>query len=821
MPRRVYTYVVAICAVGIAIFTYALSAPTPPLEWSWWGAALLLAGIILAERGAVEITRGSDKAAHVVSVATIPHVAAALLVPPGVAAALAGLGMLIDERRARSPLLRMSFNVSCTMMSVGLAALQAQWMGITGDRLGNGDWRQIPALVSVFLTYYLANTLPFAGIGALVGSGSFWRSLSHNMRQSGPTEPALAAMGGLAAFVWVNDPHWLSLGVIPASITQLTLRYIAARNRKTDQLSSLDRLGRRLTGGLSVDEVFLSASEHLQQIHGVDGCFLRVEVPSQLHTAGVLGTPVGRGVAVELVKRAEAQISRLWVDDAASDAALAAVDHLPARSWLVLPLRSDGRLTGHLGIAGQTPRAFSHDDVDFFELVAERVGLALDGARRATELVRMAYHDTLTGLPNRALLLDRLDQILVRHQPDRPATAVLLLDLDNFKLINDSLGHHVGDGLLIAVGKRLAETVHAGDTVARLGGDEFVVLIPEVESPAQAATVADRISNALRQPFTIGGRQVVVSTSIGIAVSDANGDRPERLLRGADLALYRAKDSGRARYALFDPGMEASAIERMELESDLRLAITRDELQLHYQPIVSLDSRRILGWEALLRWHHPERGMIPPVAFIPVAEETGLIVPIGRWVLQTACREARHWLDFDGKPRTMSVNVSARQFHDPGLVDDIAQVIQSTGVPPHCLKLEITESAVMHDAEAACRTLQQMKQLGIQIAIDDFGTGYSSLSYLKRFPVDTLKIDRSFVDGLGHDAQDTAIVRSVVALAKTLELSVTAEGVETPSQEAQLRLLGCDFGQGYLFGRPTPASAAHAQLMEQTRLEAA
>jgi EAL domain-containing protein (putative c-di-GMP-specific phosphodiesterase class I) len=257
----------------------------------------------------------------------------------------------------------------------------------------------------------------------------------------------------------------------------------------------------------------------------------------------------------------------------------------------------------------------------------------------------------------------------------------------------------------------------------------------------------------------------------------------------------------------------------MELEADLRSALQRNELELEYQPIIQLDSGKIVGWEALLRWRHPERGLISPAMFIPVAEETGLIVPIGHWVLDTACRQMRRWLELSGAEMlTMSVNVSARQFQEPGLIDDIARVLDSTGVPASCLKLEITETAVMQDAQAAERTLRLLKRLGTQLAIDDFGTGYSSLSYLKRFPVDTLKIDRSFVDGLGSDAQDTAIVRSVVALAQTLELSVTAEGIETPGQQAQLRLLGCDFGQGYLFGRPLRAEAAEAQLVEQNTI---
>jgi len=805
VPRRLYVYVAATCLVTVAVLCAALRLPDQGVVWSWWGAGLLLAGMLLTEAGAVEISRESDQAAHVVSVSTIPHIAAALLLPPWLAAILAGAGMLIDERRVGSPLLRLVFNVACTSSSVGLAGVLAHLLGVAGDQLGNGSRSELPSLASVVLAYYAANALPFAGIGALLGRGSFWRNALLNARQTAPTEPALAVIGALAAFVWIKDPQWVTVGLIPAAISQLTLRYIAARNRKAEHLAALDLLGRRLSGGLSVDEVFHHASEHLRQRPAIVGCFLQLDRPAHLLMDTLGDGPVGRAIVLELAERVRRTGARVYVADAASDPSLPVAPGLPARTWLMLPLPGATGQTAWFGVAAQAPNAFRPDDLEFLELVAERVGLALEGARRATELLRMAYHDTLTGLPNRALLLDRLDQALARHHADGRPVALLLLDLDNFKVINDSLGHQAGDALLVEVSRALRSLLGPADTVARLGGDEFVVLLPDVDGPQHAAEVADRIAQRLRWPFTVANREVVVSTSIGVALSEPGNTQPDRLLRGADLALYTAKDSGRACHALFDPRMETSAIERLELESALRFALQRDEFQLYYQPIMHLQSGALMGWEALLRWQHPQRGPISPAVFIPVAEETGLIVPIGRWVLETACQQARTWLDRSGgHALTMSVNVSARQFQDPTLIDDIARAVETTRIPPHCLKLEITESAVMRDGEAAVRTLQQLKQLGIQLAIDDFGTGYSSLAYLKRFPVDTLKIDRSFVDGLGREGHDTAIVRSIVALATTLELSVTAEGVETPNQQAALRGLGCDFGQGYLFGRPAP-----------------
>jgi diguanylate cyclase (GGDEF)-like protein len=372
--------------------------------------------------------------------------------------------------------------------------------------------------------------------------------------------------------------------------------------------------------------------------------------------------------------------------------------------------------------------------------------------------------------------------------------------------VNDSLGHAQGDALLIEAANRINACLRTGDTAARLGGDEFTVLLEDVENERQAVEVAERIADALRLPVILEGREVFVSFSIGIALSGPDAARPDAVLRNADLALYRAKADGRARYAVFDPSMQTGAIERMEIESDLRRALGRDELRVYFQPIVDLETGAVNEVEALARWERPGHGIVSPLVFIPIAEETGLIVPIGQWVLEEACRWARRWdaYSVDQPPLVVSVNLSARQFSNPDLLSDIQRVLSETGLDPHQLKLEITESVVMQDAEATIETLLALKALGIRVAVDDFGTGYSSLTYLKRLPVETLKIDRSFVNGLGQDAQDAAIVDSVVALARTLHLSVTAEGVETQAQARHLKLLGCDRGQGFLFARPLP-----------------
>ncbi len=430
--------------------------------------------------------------------------------------------------------------------------------------------------------------------------------------------------------------------------------------------------------------------------------------------------------------------------------------------------------------------------------------------------------DALTGLPNRVLFLDRLERSLERlkRHPEFQF-AILFLDLDRFKLINDSLGHVIGDQLLIAVARRLEACLRASDmvarpdqqhTVARLGGDEFTILLDGIKEPANAIKVAERIETELALPFNLGSHEVFTSASIGIAIGGNDYERSEDLMRDADTAMYSAKSRGKARYVVFNAAMRDVTMARLNLEIELRQALERREFVLHYQPIVKLSTNRLIGFEALLRWQHPRRGLIAPGEFIGLAEETGLIVPLGWWILEEACRRmASWWARFPGdSPLVISVNLSGKQFLQEQLVEQVEIRLRETGLDPRHLKLEITESAIMSDPEAAAAMLTRLRALGVRISLDDFGTGYSSLSYLQRFAVDTLKIDRSFVRDLGIGSKESEIVRTIVALAQTLEMDVVAEGVETLLQRDYLQNLGCEHGQGYYFSRPIDGDAAEA-----------
>jgi diguanylate cyclase (GGDEF)-like protein len=429
----------------------------------------------------------------------------------------------------------------------------------------------------------------------------------------------------------------------------------------------------------------------------------------------------------------------------------------------------------------------------------------LQQRKRADDRVHhIAFHDDLTSLPNRLMLHQRLDQALSRHRRAGTQVAILFMDLDRFKVINDSLGHETGDVLLCQVADRLRAQSREGDTVARMGGDEFVVLIENGENLTDISACARRLVEQLSAPYRLGQKECHVTLSIGISVFPSDGNDSQALLKAADVAMYRAKQMGRNNYQYYLPSMNVHTVERLELESDLSHALERGEFLLHYQPKVEITTGLITGTEALLRWKHPVRGLIPPMDFIPLAEETGLIVPIGEWVLATACAQNKIWHDQGLSKLGIAVNLSARQFADSKLLPKLTRIIQTSGLDPSCLELEITESMVMSHGESAVAVLEELKSIGVQIAIDDFGTGYSSLGYLKRFPIDTIKVDRSFIRDIPADSGDMKIVRAVIAMAHALKLKVVAEGVENAEQLKFLRAQRCDSVQGYFLFRPLP-----------------
>jgi diguanylate cyclase (GGDEF)-like protein/PAS domain S-box-containing protein len=438
-----------------------------------------------------------------------------------------------------------------------------------------------------------------------------------------------------------------------------------------------------------------------------------------------------------------------------------------------------------------------------------------DRKKMERQLQHDALHDALTGLPNRALFLDRLEQQLKKaKRQENYLFAVLFLDLDRFKVVNDSAGHSIGDKLLIQIARRLEKCISPTDTVARFGGDEFTILIENIQTIEQATVVAESIYQTLTFSFNLEGYELFTTASIGIALSSQGYENPEDILRDADLTMYSAKDRGKARYEIFDCGMRDRALQRLQLETDLRRAIEREEFEVYYQPITSLDMGKLAGFEALARWRHPVRGAISPAEFIPVAEETGAIVPLGIWLLEESCRQLRSWqLKYPhNSALKISVNLSGKQLREPQLIEQIDRILAVTELDGKYLKLEITESLLIENIESVITILSTLKQRGIQFSIDDFGTGYSSLSYLHRFPVDTIKIDRSFIRQMEEDRENIAIIRAIITLAHGLNMDIVAEGIETTAQLAQLKLLGCEYGQGFFFAQPLNSKQAEASI---------
>ena len=491
---------------------------------------------------------------------------------------------------------------------------------------------------------------------------------------------------------------------------------------------------------------------------------------------------------------------------------------LNAESYVGVPLiNSSGKILGHLVVIDDRPMEDGSTELSILKIFAARAAAELERQKAEKQLAYDALYDRLTDLPNRILLSNHLNRALEKYRRDpKRRFAVFFLDLNRFKYVNDSLGHKSGDLLLVGIAKRLKACLRASDILARLGGDEFAILLEDVPTLSEATKLAERIQQSLKSPFHLGIHEVFTSVSIGIAFSDPNLNSSEDLLRNADIAMYKAKTLGTTKYELFDESLHTQVVNRLHLETDFHHSLDRGEFQLHYQPIVSLADAEVLGFEALVRWQHPQRGYVSPEEFIALAEETGMIIPLGWWVLQEVCYQLKEWqLKFNNPHLTIAVNISQKQFSQPHLINSLMQILQTTGLKAQNLKLEITESLLMQDVSMTMETLNQLKALGCGLHLDDFGTGYSSLSYLHSLPIDTLKIDRSFVRAIDSAGNNSEIVEAIVMMAKSLDLKVIAEGIETQAQLAKLQDLQCLYGQGYFFSKPLNPQSLSNWLMTE------
>ena len=587
--------------------------------------------------------------------------------------------------------------------------------------------------------------------------------------------------------------------------------------RRQTLLERLSRIQRSIVHRAALQDVLDGIVAGASELLGDEVSSLRLvepHNPTQMVLAAASGVPgdlmeaLRRGPVGEGVGGCAISENRLVVQEsyASWEGGLEAYRERGLQAAMAAPVHENGAPVGSLTVASFRPgRTYSQTEQDVLSAFAEHASLALTDARNFEDAMHQAFHDSLTGLPNRALFLDRLELAHARSRRSGSPIAVLFMDLDSFKNVNDSLGHAAGDELLVLVAGRLRRWLRPSDTAARFGGDEFAILLEDLDTTNAAQVVAQRVLDSLREPFAIQGQEVLVGSSIGIASSAHPGS--DDLLRNADLAMYRAKGLGKGRFQMFEPGMHVAVLERLELEVDLQRALDRAEMCVHYQPIIEMTSAQVIGLEALVRWRHPVRGMIQPNDFIPLAEETGQIHRIGEWVLGQAIRDACAWNSGvrEGMPVRIGVNLSARQLQEPTLVGQIAAVLSETGMPAENLVLEITETVLMQDLEGTVGRLQELKRLGICLSVDDFGTGYSSLQYLRRFPLDSLKIAKSFVDGVGGPSQDAAVARAIIELGTSFQLRVVAEGIERQDQHQRLVELGCTHGQGFLYSRPVPA----------------
>ncbi len=798
-------YMLATVIVGVAVLLhtcYALSKDAVSLPYLLLAAVTLIVG----SRITVHFFRFDS----CISVSDIFIFLSLMMFDGEAAILLAGLEGFVSSLRITKKKLTMAFNSAAMFIAtyITVFVLRLSFGPITAVAQGDFSSRLVMATCVMAIVQYVANSGLVAAAGALMVERPFWETYKKHYVWTSITYLA----GASAAVITVKLIHMIGFYAFMATLPILIIVYFTY----TTYVKSVE------SSAMQAEQ----AERHLKEMQASEERFRSAFDLAPIGMA--LVAPEGRWMQVnqslsEIVGYSEAEFKCMNFQT------ITHPEDLPAFMQNVNEVLEGRTLTcqmekryyhkhGHevwvlVGVS------LIRDSQNQQSHLIFQIQDITDRKRAEQQLVHDAFHDALTGLPNRAWFMEQLQVSLnqARKKPER-LFAMLFLDLDRFKLINDSIGHLVGDQLLIGIAQRLRQCVRPVDKVARLGGDEFTILLDGLRDEHEAIEIAERIQKQVAQPFTLNGYETFTTASIGISFSNIGYERAEDFLRDADTAMYQAKFLGKARHVIFDKGMHAHAVNMLQLETDLRRAIDRHEFFIQYQPIVSLESGRLAGFEALVRWQHPERGLIPPDKFISVAEETGCIVSIGRWVLFEACRQMQQWHEIYQLPEPLfvSVNLSTKQFSQVNLYDEITQTLAATRLDPRALKLEITESIVMENIETVNHTLEKIRALGVEVSMDDFGTGYSSLSYLHRLPIDTLKIDRSFVTRMSEQNENKEIVRTIILLAQNLNKHVIAEGVETKEQVELLRELHCHSGQGYLFSPPLGAEKADKMIEGMT-----
>jgi diguanylate cyclase (GGDEF)-like protein len=814
---KVWILTVAIAVA--AVFLYAAGVRRlPTLADADWLPLPILAGLFyLAELTVVHFRFRRD--AHSFSLSEVPLVLGLFFAAPWalVPAQLLGATVALTVHR-RQPIIKLAFNLGQFALQSTLAVVVFRYVVALGDPLGPAGW--VAALLATQVTLWVADALINAAIhlsGDRLPSQAMWEVLGLGVIATA-MNTSLALIG---VTILARNPASAWLALTPLVVLFVAYRAYSSKRAQHERLEALYEATRALHESPQLESAMVTAASQARKL--LDAQVSEIILLPDEERDVAFSTRMGPGDRVEVMRPIEFDSAEeLWrpvimgrqpilVTGQAEDEGFLAGRGI--REAVIAPLFGDDRVTGVVVVADRfgDVSTFGQEDVKLLETLANHVGVALENGRLGDslsqltrlkeELRHQAFHDQLTGLPNRTLFTERVAYALERQDRAKQSLAVLFLDLDDFKTINDSLGHPAGDQVLVTVAERLRRCIRPSDTVARLGGDEFGVLLDDMSGPSDALLAADRIIQALNAPAYLDGQEVSIRASVGITL-DAHGEKADTLLRNADVAMYTAKRRGKGRYQVFESSMHAEMVERLEMTAHLARAVEQQEFTLEYQPIVNLETRSIEGVEALVRWRHPTRGLLSPSEFIPLAEDTGLIVPLGCAVLREACVRAAGWQVPGHAPLAVSVNLSPKQLADPNLVTEVDLALQASGLPPQCLILEMTEDVLMHETDAVLTTLREVKRLGVRLAIDDFGTGYSSLSYLERFPVDMLKIAKTFVDQLGNGEPRSPLVEAVIRLGEALGLRTVAEGIETAEQLDRLRGLRCEQGQGFLFARP-------------------